>query len=60
MGLAAGDAVGTTVEFKKPGTFPVVTDMVGGGPFRLNTERMDGRHLNGPLPGGQSGCLRWF
>ncbi len=37
MGLAAGDAVGTAVEFKKPGTFPVVTDMVGGGPFRLNT-----------------------
>ena len=35
MGLAAGDAVGTTVEFKKPGTFPPVTDMVGGGPFRL-------------------------
>jgi ADP-ribosylglycohydrolase len=36
MGLAAGDAVGTTVEFKEPGSFPPVTDMVGGGPFRLN------------------------
>ena len=36
MGLAAGDAVGTTVEFKPPGSFARVTDMVGGGPFRLN------------------------
>lgn len=35
MGLAAGDAVGTAVEFKKPGTFPPVIDMTGGGPFRL-------------------------
>lgn len=35
MGLSAGDAVGTVAEFKKPGTFPPVTDMVGGGPFRL-------------------------
>jgi ADP-ribosyl-[dinitrogen reductase] hydrolase len=35
VGLAVGDAVGTTVEFKRPGTFPPVTDMVGGGPFNL-------------------------
>ena len=35
IGLAVGDAVGTTVEFKPPGTFEPVTDMVGGGPFRL-------------------------
>jgi ADP-ribosyl-[dinitrogen reductase] hydrolase len=35
LGLAAGDAVGTTVEFKAPGTFPRVTDMTGGGPFGL-------------------------
>jgi ADP-ribosylglycohydrolase len=35
LGLAAGDAVGTTVEFSPPGTFTPVTDMVGGGPFRL-------------------------
>ncbi|MGI8621934.1 MAG: ADP-ribosylglycohydrolase family protein, partial [Solirubrobacteraceae bacterium] len=32
LGLAVGDAIGTTVEFKPPGTFPPVTDMVGGGP----------------------------
>jgi ADP-ribosyl-[dinitrogen reductase] hydrolase len=35
IGLAVGDAVGTTVEFKAPGTFPPVTDMTGGGPFKL-------------------------
>lgn len=35
LGLACGDAVGTTVEFKRRGTFEPVTDMVGGGPFRL-------------------------
>lgn len=35
LGLAIGDAVGTTVEFKAPGTFPPVTDMVGRGPFQL-------------------------
>ena len=32
MGLAAGDAVGTTVEFKPPGSFAPVTGMAGGGP----------------------------
>ena len=35
LGLAVGDAVGTTVEFKPRGTFPPVTDMIGGGPFGL-------------------------
>ena len=35
LGLAAGDAVGTTVEFRRPGTFEPLTDMVGGGPFHL-------------------------
>jgi ADP-ribosylglycohydrolase len=35
LGLAVGDAIGTTVEFKPPGTFVEVTDMVGGGPFGL-------------------------
>ncbi len=36
LGLASGDAVGTTVEFCPRGTFPPVTDMTGGGPFDLN------------------------
>jgi len=35
LGLAVGDAVGTSVEFKPRGTFPPVTDMLGGGEFRL-------------------------
>lgn len=35
LGLAAGDAVGTTAEFKARGTFSPVTGMVGGGPFGL-------------------------
>ena len=36
MGLAAGDALGTTVEFKAPGTFSPLTDIIGGGPFGLD------------------------
>ena len=35
LGLAAGDALGTTLEFRSPGSFEPLTDMVGGGPFRL-------------------------
>ena len=29
LGLAAGDALGTTLEFRPPGTFDPVTDIVG-------------------------------
>lgn len=35
LGLAAGDAVGTTVEFSPKDSFSPVTTMVGGGPFDL-------------------------
>jgi ADP-ribosyl-[dinitrogen reductase] hydrolase len=35
LGLALGDALGTTLEFAPRGTFEVLTDMVGGGPFHL-------------------------
>ncbi len=35
VGLAVGDALGTTLEFRRPGTFEPITDMVGGGPFGL-------------------------
>ena len=35
LGLATGDAVGTTLEFARPGSFEPITDMVGGGPFNL-------------------------
>ena len=35
LGLAAGDALGTTVEFKPPDSFSPLTDIVGGGSFGL-------------------------
>ncbi len=35
LGLAAGDALGATLEFQRPGTFQPIEDMVGGGPFDL-------------------------
>ncbi|WP_240939469.1 ADP-ribosylglycohydrolase family protein [Diaphorobacter sp. HDW4A] len=35
LGLACGDAVGTTVEFQPRGSFTPLIDMVGGGPFSL-------------------------
>lgn len=35
FGLAVGDALGTTLEFTKPGSFEPLEDMVGGGPFQL-------------------------
>ena len=35
LGLAVGDALGTTLEFCRPGSFTPITDMVGGGPFHL-------------------------
>ena len=35
VGLAVGDALGTTLEFRRPGSFTPIDDMVGGGPFNL-------------------------
>ncbi|UZE10154.1 ADP-ribosylglycohydrolase family protein [Pseudomonas sp. B21-053] len=35
LGLACGDAIGTSVEFQPRGSFASLTDMVGGGPFNL-------------------------
>lgn len=35
LGLAVGDAIGTTVEFHPRDSFTPLTDMVGGGPFGL-------------------------
>jgi len=35
LGLATGDAVGTTLEFTQRDTQPPLTDMLGGGPFDL-------------------------
>jgi len=36
LGLAVGDAVGTTAEFRERGAFEPLTDMGGGGVFHLN------------------------
>ena len=35
LGLAVGDALGTTLEFSPPGSFELIDDIVGGGPFGL-------------------------
>jgi ADP-ribosylglycohydrolase len=35
LGLAVGDAIGGTLEFKPPGTFAPIDDMRGGGPHDL-------------------------
>ena len=37
LGLAVGDAVGTALEFKSRDSYVPLTDMIGGGPFGLNT-----------------------
>ncbi|KZX76140.1 ADP-ribosylglycohydrolase [Oleiphilus sp. HI0009] len=35
LGLAVGDAIGTTLEFMPKGSFTPIDDMIGGGPFGL-------------------------
>lgn len=35
IGLVVGDALGTTIEFLPRGAYPLMTDMIGGGPFHL-------------------------
>ncbi|NJR80360.1 ADP-ribosylglycohydrolase family protein [Sphingomonas corticis] len=35
LGLTVGDAVGTTLEFQPRDSYQPLTDMIGGGPFRL-------------------------
>lgn len=35
LGLAVGDALGAPVEFRPPGSFAPLTDMISGGPFNL-------------------------
>ncbi|MEZ9539135.1 ADP-ribosylglycohydrolase family protein [Shewanella sp. 10N.286.51.B8] len=35
LGLALGDALGTTLEFKTKDSYQHITDIVGGGPFKL-------------------------
>jgi ADP-ribosylglycohydrolase len=35
IGLAVGDALGVSLQFRKPGTFTPLGDIIGGGPFEL-------------------------
>jgi ADP-ribosylglycohydrolase len=35
LGLAAGDALAAHTQFRKPGSFPAIGDLLGGGPFDL-------------------------
>jgi ADP-ribosylglycohydrolase len=35
LGLAVGDALGAPIEFKPPGSFTPLSDMIAGGPFNL-------------------------
>lgn len=35
LGLAVGDALGIALEFKSPGSFEPIDDIIGGGPFNL-------------------------
>lgn len=36
LGLAIGDAIGSSVEFMRPGSFTPINDMIGGGHYNLN------------------------
>ena len=46
LGLAVGDAVGTTLEFKRRDSYEPLTSMIGGGPFSLNAgECTDGTSM---------------
>ncbi len=56
IGLAVGDALGATIEFRQRDSYPPVTDMVGGGPFALKPGRMDRRHVDGALPRRKPDC----
>ena len=46
MGLADGDALGTTLDFRVPGSFEPIGDMVGGGPFSLDPGQWAKRYCN--------------
>ena len=35
VGLAVGDALGVSVQYRRPGSFTPLGDMIGGGPFEL-------------------------
>ncbi len=47
LGLAVGDAIGTTVEFKPRGSFAKVFGIKGDGPFGLKPGQCSARHVKG-------------
>ena len=53
LGLAVGDALGTTLEFRSPGSFEPIDDMVGGGPFGLEPGYWTDDTSMAAVPGGQ-------
>jgi len=72
VGLAVGDALGAPLEFSKRDSVPLVTDMIGGGPFNLAPGEwtddtsmalclMDSMIANGGFDGRDviDGFLRW-
>jgi hypothetical protein len=52
LGLAVGDALGTALEFSRPGSFAPITDMVGGGPSQQHGHVFRHRHYD-PCRAGQ-------
>ena len=58
LGLAVGDAIGTTLEFSSRDTQPRLEDMVGGGPFNLPARGLDRRHGHGAGPRRQPGGIQ--
>ena len=46
VGLAIGDAVGTTLEFKPRDSYPPRSDLVGGGPLSLASFHRHGRECS--------------
>jgi ADP-ribosyl-[dinitrogen reductase] hydrolase len=51
LGLAVGDALGTTLEFTRRDAHPPLADMIGAGPFRLRPgEWTDDTSQHGAVP----------
>ena len=54
LGLAIGDALGTTLEFRQPGTFTPIETIVGRGPFNLEAGQWTDDTSIGIMPGDES------
>ena len=58
LGLAVGDALGTALEFKAPGSFQPLTDMIGGGSFGLKPGQWTDDTSMALVSGGESDRVR--